>query len=302
VSETFAAGLIFFRHRAASLISSQPNLYGGFLALYLFYFIAFLLYYPMPKRQRLALGMCTGLVALNLLYTLSRGAWLAAALVTTFLVLAKSRRMLIPLVIFLIALAAAAPDVVVDRWQRTVDSDEYRLSNLTAERVDIDEAASRITQWRTFPSMLMLNPLLGIGKGNYAETHYALGNDVFARAPHSSIIAIGVEEGVFGLFCYLWLLFAVYKSAARLFRTATDPLDKALSFGTMSATLCLFFLDFTGTRFFSGTIMAYYWILIGITLNIDPRMKDAEKIRASSRMDLRGASNAASLRPLVRKS
>jgi hypothetical protein len=37
----------------------------------------------------------------------------------------------------------------------------------------------------------------------------------------------------------------------------------------MAATLCLFFLDMTGTRFFSGEIMAYYWMLAGLTLNIN---------------------------------
>jgi O-antigen ligase len=198
--------------------------------------------------------------------------------------------MLIPLAIFSIALATAAPDVVVDRWQSTVDSNEYSLSHLTAQESDIDEAASRIIQWRTFPSMLMLNPLMGIGKGNYAGTHYALGYDVMARSPHSSIIAIGVEEGIFGLICYLWLLIVIYRSAARLFRTAQDPIDTALSFGTMAATLCLFFLDFTGTRFFSGSIMVYYWILTAITLNIDPA-----SLRLPQRRDvLRAAGGPAS--------
>ena len=241
VFDTLSAAVIFLRHRAASLISDQPNLYGGFLALYLFFFIGFLLYYPLSKRQHITLAICTGAVALNLLYTLSRGAWLAAALVTVFLVLTKSRRMLAPLAVFLVALMFAAPEVVVDRWQDTVTSEEYSLKNLTAEESEADEAASRIVQWRTFPSMFMLNPLIGIGKGNYAETHYARGHDVMVRSPHSSIIALGVEEGMIGLGCYIWLLTTIYRSAAQRFRIVQNPTDKALSFGTMSATLCLFF-------------------------------------------------------------
>ena len=46
VSQTLASGRIFMRHRAISLISDQPNLYAGFLSMYVFFFIAFLMYYP----------------------------------------------------------------------------------------------------------------------------------------------------------------------------------------------------------------------------------------------------------------
>jgi O-antigen ligase len=103
----------------------------------------------------------------------------------------------------------------------------------------------------------------------YAPTHYELGNDDRPRSPHSSIIALGVEEGLIGLALYLWLLFAIYTQAARQFRTAQVAVEKALLFGAMSATVCLFLLDMTGTRFFSGEIMAYYWMLIGMALNIN---------------------------------
>jgi O-antigen ligase len=267
VFQTLSSALMFLRHRATSLISDQPNLYGGFLALYLFFFIGFLLYYPMTKRQRTILSICTGLVALNLLYTLSRGAWLAAVLTTIIVVVAKSPRMLIPVAIFSVVLALAAPNVVVDRWQSTIDSDKYSVSHLTSENADIDEAASRIIQWRTFLPMFMLSPVFGIGKGNYAATHFRLGYDVEERSPHSSVIKLGVEEGILGLICYLSLMVVVYRSSSLRFRAARNPLDKALAFGTLSATLCLFFLDLTGMRFFTGSIMGYYWILTGITLN-----------------------------------
>jgi O-antigen ligase len=190
--------------------------------------------------------------------------------------------MLVPVLIFLIGLMLAAPSVVTERWQTTVESDRYSLGNLTAQDVTIDEAASRIIQWRTLPTLFMLNPLIGIGKGQYALTHYELGYDVQVRSAHSSIISLAVEEGIVGIFFYLWLLFVLYRSSAKLFRTTRDPFEKALSFGTMSATLCLFFLDFTGTRFFSGEITAYSWILAGITLNINPAAPAVSENRYSS--------------------
>jgi O-antigen ligase len=275
VSSTLAAGLIFLRHRATSLISDQPNLYGGFLALYLFFFLGLLLYGRLSKRHQIVLGICTGALALNLLYTLSRGAWLAATLTVCFVVVAKSRRMLGPVVVFVVALIFMGPGVVLGRWQDTFASDRYNLGHLTAEEATIDEAASRIIQWRTLPRMFLISPVTGIGKGRYAATYYDYGYDVQLRSPHSSVIALAVEEGIFGVIFYGWLLFVLYRSAAKRFQASEDPIEKALSFGTMSATLCLFFLDLTGTRFFSGEIMAYFWILTGMTLNIPVSQRPA---------------------------
>jgi O-antigen ligase len=185
----------------------------------------------------------------------------------------KSRRILLPVGAFVVSLLFVTPTVVRERWQDTVASDRYDLGHLTADESTIDEAASRIIQWRTLPTMFAISPLTGIGKGRYAARHYELGYDVQHRSPHSSLIALAVEEGIFGLIFYAWLLFAIYRSASVRFHGSIDPLQKALSFGTMSATLCLFFLDLSGTRFFSGEIMAYFWILTGMTLNIAPPVR-----------------------------
>lgn len=263
-------GLSIMHHRAVSMITDQPNLWGGFLAMYLFFFIAFLAYYPASRKLKLIVACATGIVALNLVYTMSRGAWLAfgaAALLTTTV---QARRLILPLALTAGVVAFTMPDTAVDRFESGFEG-EYDPSLLMKEDTDYQEAASRIIQWRSFIPLLLKSPIFGVGFGQYAETYFRAGYDFKARSAHSSIIELGVEEGLLGLAVYAWLLGAIYFRCAQIRKSSPDPLDKVLALGLAGATVCLLFLDITGTRFRNGNIMAFYWILAGITLNIPVR-------------------------------
>jgi hypothetical protein len=50
-------------------------------------------------------------------------------------------------------------------------------------------------------------------------------------------------------------------------KTTTHPVERVLAFSLGAATLCLFLLDLSGTRFRNGNLMAYYWVLAGLALN-----------------------------------
>jgi O-antigen ligase len=118
--------------------------------------------------------------------------------------------------------------------------------------------------------MLARGPLFGVGYGKYAEMFWREGYFPQPKSAHSSIIEIGVELGLIGLGMYAWILFAVHRGGLRVFKDSEIPIDRVLGLGVLSATICLFLLDLTGTRFTSGNIMAYYWILAGLTLNVTP--------------------------------
>jgi hypothetical protein len=72
---------------------------------------------------------------------------------------------------------------------------------------------------------------------------------------------------VIGLGAYLALLFAFYRRASVVLKRGTEPIDRVLALGLIGATVCLFLLDVTGTRFRNGDIMAFYWILAGMACN-----------------------------------
>lgn len=267
VSQTLASGRIFMRHRAVSLISDQPNLYGGFLALYLLFFVAFFAYYPMSRRVRLIGSAVTLLVAINLVYTMSRGAWLACCVTILLVASTRARRLTVPVALLGFALYFWLPDMAVERGG-TVFSGEYDPQLLVTENhAEVEDAATRIVQWRSFLPMMAEHPVFGAGYGSFSEFFRSGGYYPVAKGAHSSIIEIGVELGPMGLLLYAWLLFAAYTGGTRVFKGAKHPIERVLGLGLLSATLCLFLLDLTGTRFRNGNIMAYYWILAGMTLN-----------------------------------
>jgi O-antigen ligase len=271
VSQTLASGQIFMRHRAVSLISDQPNLYAGFLSMYLFFFIAFLMYYPSNRKYKLLLFGATVLVAINLVYTMSRGGWLACCLAGVFVMGTKARRLILPIAVLGMILYVWLPDMAVERGSTTFQG-EYDPSLLVdSEGVDAEEAATRIVQWRSFLPMMAEHPIFGVGYGGFGRFFRDGGYYPLAKSAHSSVIQLGVELGLVGLVLYTWILVAAYRGGSRVFRMASQPIDRTLGLGLLAATICLFLLDLSGTRFSSGNIMCFYWILAGIALNSRPR-------------------------------
>jgi len=270
------------RNRLVSLITDQPNLYAGFLAMYIFFFLALLIHYPLSRRTRLFLGACTVLVLISFVYTLSRGAWLAFICGISIITFVKSKRLLIPVMLIGLLFVLWMPDVVTERWKSGFEGEYNPEFLITTEKVTVDEAASRIVQWRTFLPLLAEHPIIGVGFGQYGATIFQKGIDYKPRSAHSSIIEIGIEEGIIGLLFYFAILTIIYRNASKIYKETTDPLDKALSLGLLGATVTLLFLDLTGTRFRSSNIMAFYWILTGLTLNVWPTLKRASDHAQSS--------------------
>ena len=260
------AAFNLMRHRAVSMIVTQPNLWAGYLAMYLFFFIAFLVHYPLTVRHRALFYGATLIVIVNLVYTMSRGAWLATLGAIFFVTTLKSRRLLIPIALVAGALYLVLPDVAVDRFRSGFEG-EYDPKLLTQDDLEAEEAASRIIQWRAFLPMLAENPVIGVGFGQYAEVFYRSGFGEKMRSAHSTIIEIAVENGVLGLIAYLALLYSMYRRASEILKRAPEPIDRVLALGLVGATACLFLLDVTGTRFRNGNIMAFFWVFAGMAFN-----------------------------------
>ena len=253
-------------NRAVSLIAIQPNLYAGFLVLYSFFFLSLLVNYPLSRTGRILTGAGTAVVLINLVYTLSRGAWLAFMMSALLVSATKSRKLLVPLLLIAAALYLWLPDVASERFQSSFEG-EYDPRFLTEQNVTVDEAASRIVQWKTFLPLLAEKPVIGVGFGRYGITIYQKRIDEKPRSAHSSVIEIGIEEGVIGLAFYAGIILVAFLGASRIFKASRDPVDRTLALGLMTASVALFLLDLTGTRFRNSNIMAFYWILCGITLN-----------------------------------
>ena len=86
------------------------------------------------------------------------------------------------------------------------------------------------------------------------------------------MVKIGTEMGAIGLVGYLGLLGAVALVCVRRARNAPPgTFQRATGLGLLAATVCLFVLDFSGTRFTAHTVTTYYWLLLGAFLGSTDR-------------------------------
>jgi hypothetical protein len=80
---------------------------------------------------------------------------------------------------------------------------------------------------------------------------------------------------VLGLIGYAGLLVSVaLVCASRARQAARGSFSWALGLGLLAAAVCLFLLDFSGTRFRSYGVTTYFWLLVGAFLGSTDRAAD----------------------------
>jgi O-antigen ligase len=152
------------------------------------------------------------------------------------------------------------PEEAIARTE-TLTAVELSAGSSLEESMDAS-AGLRIIQWKTFPQMFLEHPIWGSGLNTYPAR---LGRHTgIVRSAHATMIEIGTEIGAVGIVGYLGLLMSAAAIAIRrAYGAPSASLCRAVGLGLAAATVCLFLLDFTGTRFRANTVTSYYWLLLG---------------------------------------
>jgi O-antigen ligase len=251
-------------NRPAGLLTGQANLFAGFLAMQ-----ALLCLFVARTRDLgwIERGFLVGaafVMVVTLVFTLSRGAWLAFGLAGLLVGFVTNRVAVVLLVIAVVVGSRWAPDEAAARADLTITAVGQSGDSTLEDALD-DSAALRVIQWKAFPDLLMDSPLWGTGIGTFAQR---LGQHTgIFRSAHATMVQIGTEMGVLGLLGYIGLFASVATACvSRARRAAPGGLLKAAGLGLLAATVCLFLLDFSGTRFPAHTVTTYYWLLVGAYL------------------------------------
>ena len=288
------------RYRAGSMITPQPNLWGGFLAMYAFSFIAVLVHGQLSRKLQLLTYGALAVVLIDLLYTQSRGAWIAFAVTAVIVAGMKARRMLVPLVLIAGALYLWTPEFAVSRMNKSIE-DGYDPALLMRQNAEQQEAASRVIQWGSFLPLMSEYGLVGVGFGQYGQVFKSHGYDTKARSAHATIIEIGVEQGIVALGVYFWLFIVAYRRASAILKAPeSTPVARVLALALLGATVCVFLADLSGVRSRDGNVMAYYWILAGMTVNIPLKTDRRDEEPAGAAIPARPGAAAARRLPLRR--
>ncbi len=185
-------------HNRAEGIFGQPNELGGFAAAVLVLSLALLFGgRGRPAAVRVVAGLASLSAVAALALSLSRGAWVGAALgIGTLLLLLPGRRRLLAALGALAVAGAAAAVVAPD--QRVVSVVADRLGSLGAGSNPYDQ---RPEIWREALRQLDGSPVVGVGPGGY-PVYAARADPLRGAAPehaHSLVLTVAAEQGLLGL-------------------------------------------------------------------------------------------------------
>ena len=256
-------------NRPVGLLTGQANLFAGFLAMHALLLLFVSRTAELRRPERLFLTVAAIVMMATLLFTLSRGAWLAFAVTAAVVGFATNRGLVVLLVVVFLVGYRWAPREAVTRADLTVRAVEQSDDSSLEESLD-DSAALRIIQWKSFPTLFLESPIWGTGLGTYPE-RLRRKTGIF-RPAHATMVQLGTEMGGLGLIGYLGLLGTVAVNCLRRARRAgPGSFERAAGLGILAATLCLFLLDFSGARFRAHTVTTYYWLLAGAFLGCTER-------------------------------
>lgn len=240
----FLAGGILMRAHGTF---GQPNPYGGYLALILPIALAIALSAPRHHIRLLGWGVSIAL-ALGIVVSLSRGAWLGTLAALSVVWLLESQRNRLRAIVLaycgftatlIVLILGVIPEAILSR---VTDLFVYgsRLAQELRAGPNADNWAilERVSQWYAGWQMFAENPYLGVGIGNYPKAYetYALpGWPTGVGHAHNYYLNLAAEGGVLTLTAFLLFLGLAWYLSVRAWRRAPDIWGRLLALGLMGS-------------------------------------------------------------------
>lgn len=225
-----------------------------------------------------------GLILLAMLFTESRGAFLAFVFI--LVLMAIEMKLNGPTLTVIIAVGLAVLFLVPSKYTERIKSlDIFFKADQEYGLTQDESVAGRRAKMLTGLAMFKANPILGVGFANYSDNYWTYaGNlglessasntntttDTGARQPHSLYIEIMAETGLLGILTFLAFFGLIFQSLFR-FRKKYQPRgqlpDSDWSAWITSITMSL--ITFLVAGFFlHGIGFRFIWVLAGLALAI----------------------------------
>jgi O-antigen ligase len=232
-----------------------PNEWGSFHTIYALFLMGL---FMIDKHvwRRVAYAVLIAGSTYCLMYSYSRGAYVGLVVGLFFIALVKSRKLLIPLIVLFVVWKSILPTSVVERIEGTF-VDQGNLEQVAGADVVAVGGAELTTTgrkqlWDQALDYFRESPATGIGFRTFS---HLTGMDT-----HNVYIKFLAEQGIIGLFIYLWLYFLALRSGWQLYRGANEQLVKAFSFAFLCAVVGSIIVNYFGDRWTYLQIGGLYWI------------------------------------------
>lgn len=238
--------------RVFSIVVS-PNVLGSLLVMYIIVTGGLLLSTRNRLERWLYLGALAALAAC-MVFTYSRGAWLALGLAAAAFSLMYNPRLLA----FMAALSVAAANLV--------PGVSTRLGYLFSPAyVASSQRAGRLALWQTALDKFQQDPLFGSGFGTF-------GGAVAARRVPGSFYVDNfylktlVESGLIGLLALIWLLASALRGGYAAYKKIADSGLKTMAAAILAGLLGIAAHNGVENIFEVPMIASHFWLMAGILL------------------------------------
>jgi len=207
----------------------------------------------LPRYMRIGV---LGVLACNtycILFSFSRGAYLATVGLLFLFGLFKERKLLVVGVLLVVSWQALVPDAVQERITMTYDDKSGTVDG---------SAGERLLLWQDAFNLIKSNPILGTG----FDTYEFMGRVGDFRDTHNYYMKVLVETGVPGLLFLLYLLYRFWGTGWKLFRSTQDPFLESLGFGFAAMALVVIVVNLFGDRWLYLQVNGYTWVALGLAM------------------------------------
>jgi O-antigen ligase len=234
--------------RDAGPLAYGANQTAAFLAQFAMFFWGFVQFVKRKKIKLLGYALVVATL-FSVMYTFSRGGYLAILVSALVLGIIKDRKLLVIFGVFLLTWQTVLPTAVRERVTMTRDT-SGQLESSAQERIDL---------WKESWTSIVHSPIVGSGYATFQIMPHVHG----LADTHNWYVLVMVETGIIGLILAFILFEQIIAMAYRLFKQAKDPLYQGLGLGLGLAMCSCIVANCFGDRWTYLEITGPLFVLAG---------------------------------------
>ncbi len=267
-------------YRVAGVLN-DPNFYGQIMVV-----LVPLAFERLLDEKRLLLRILAGwalfVCIVTILYTYSRGDFLALGVVALLAIIQQPRRPLIP-VFLLLAFGLLAYQVLPDQYTQRIRS-LLQVIPGASNSVTLDasiqaRAATDAVGWTMFTQ----NPIFGVGVGNF-NTRYleyarqlGLGQNVETQSAHNLFLQVAAERGILGFLSFAAIIYFTFRALA--LAKGLFAKQNMNEFANLSAAMSVGLIGYlVAAIFLHDAYIRYLWLLVGIAWGVLQAAKNSHAV------------------------
>ena len=209
-----------------------------------------------------------------LLFTYTRGAWIALAVFLFIIGILKFRKQLVIGLVIVGVIAgiyALLDNFLVNQYQYDLQERVPLVSRITSKNEEADSWDWRLQMYQEMAPLIWERPILGNGLGSFTLIRDRESTNPYeALEAHNDYLRLSIETGLLGLAAYLVMIVLILKHliALIIYCKKNKPEYFLWSIGLLGLALAFYIASFAD-NLLRGTAMQWtFWALLAATLSI----------------------------------